>query len=155
MPARFEKPRPRPPKAEPAFRTLSVEEREVLAEGAQYVGSPHHTDVPKYGSRSSPRQGFVTIEEAEDQGLKNPACVVCPRKWVRRQADATQVVREAIKSGIFIPEGASRKPSKLWARDPDDPSIVYEAKLASPPNGYKAYPPTSFQVEFNLPLQVP
>ena len=97
----------------------------------------------------------MTIEEAGHQGLKNPACVVCPRKWVRRQADATRVVREAIKSGIFISEGARQKPSKLWARDPDDPTIVYEAKLASPPNGYKAYPLTSFQVEFNLPFQLP
>jgi hypothetical protein len=50
MSAKFEKPRPRPPKAKAAFNTLSVEEREVLAEGAKYVGSPHHTDVPKYGS---------------------------------------------------------------------------------------------------------
>ncbi len=97
----------------------------------------------------------MTIEAAEDQGLKNPACVVCPRKWVRRQADATRVVRQAIKSGTFISEGASQKPHILWARDPDDPSIVYEAKLASPPNGYKAYPLTGFQVEFNLPFQVP
>jgi hypothetical protein len=132
-----------------------VEEREVLAEGAQYVGSPHHTDVPKYGSPSSPRQGFVTIEEAEAQGLKNPACVVCPRKWVRRQADATRVVREAIRNGIFISEGSGQKPSRLWARDPDDRSIVYEAKLVAPPNGYKAYPLTSFQADFNLPFQVP
>jgi hypothetical protein len=155
MPAKFEKPRPRPPKAEPAFNTLSVEEREVLAEGAKYVGSPHHTDVPKYGSPSNPRQGFVTIEEAGERDLKNPACMVCPRKWVRRQADATRVVREAIKSGIFISEGADQKPSKLWARDPDDPSIVYEAKLASPPDGYKAYPLTTFQVEFNLPFELP
>jgi hypothetical protein len=112
MPGRYEKPRPRPPKAAPAFDTLSAEERQVLAEGAQYVGSPHHTDVPKYGSPSSPRPGFVTIDEAEAQGLKNPACVVCPRKWVRRQADATKLLREAIKGGIFISEGPSHKPSK-------------------------------------------
>ena len=58
MPARFERPRPRPPKAEPAFHTLSVEERKVLAEGAQYVGSPHHTDVPKYGSPSIRGKGL-------------------------------------------------------------------------------------------------
>jgi hypothetical protein len=47
MPAKFEKPRPRPPKAEPTFWTLSEKEREVLAEDVQYLGSPHHTDVPK------------------------------------------------------------------------------------------------------------
>ena len=97
----------------------------------------------------------MTIEEAEDQGLKNPACVVCPRKWVRRQPDATRVVKEAIKKGTFISECSSQKPYTLWARDPDDPNIVYEAKLAFPPNGYKAYPLTKFQVEFNLPFEMP
>lgn len=153
--AKFEKPRPRPPKAEPAFRTLSAEERQALAEGAKYVGSPHHTDVPKYGSTANPRQGFVTIDEAEDQGLKNPACTVCPRKWVRRQAEATKLVRRAIEIGAFISEGPGKKPYLLWARDPDDPNVVYEAKLAFPPNGYKAYPLTSFQVEFNLPFVMP
>ena len=155
MSAKFEKPRPRPPKARPAFDTLLEKEREALAEGAHYVGSPHHTDVPKYGSSSNPRQGFVTIEDANAQGLKNPACTVCPRKWIRRQADATRLVQEAIKKGTFISEREDQKPYLLWARDPDDPTIVYEAKLAAPPNGYKAYPLTNFQVEFNLPFKMP
>ncbi len=155
VPAKFEKPRPRPPKAAPAFRTLTLEEREALAEGAKYVGSPHHTDVPKYGLRSTPREGHATIEIAEDRGLKNPSCLVCPRKWVRRQADATKLVQYAIKNGTFIAEGTERKPSKLWVRDPDDPSIVYEAKLCEAPNGYKAYPLTTYQVEFNLPFDMP
>lgn len=155
MSTKFEKPRPRPPQAEPAFRTLSLPERQALAGGARYVGSPHHTDVPKYGSPSSPRHGFLTLEQAEESGLKNPACLVCPRKWVRRQGDATRVVTDAIEKGTFIPEGAGQKPSILWARDPDDPRIVYEAKLCSPPDGYKAYPLTAFQVEFNLPFEMP
>ena len=73
--AKFERPRPRPPKAEPAFRALSEEVRKKLAEGARYVGSPHHTDVPKFGSPANPRSGFTTIEEAEKQGLKNPSCL--------------------------------------------------------------------------------
>jgi hypothetical protein len=64
-------------------------------------------------------------------------------------------VREAIKSGNFISEGLGTKPYVLWVRDPDEQSIVYEAKLASPPNGYKAYPLTSFQVEFNFPFKMP
>jgi len=155
VPANFRKPRPRPPKAEPAFRTLSVEEREALARDAEYVGSPHHTDVPKYGTPAKPRDGAVTVERAEEDGLKNPACTVCPRKWVRRQADATALVKRAIKSGTFISEEPTQKPYLLWARDPEDPGIVYEAKLSAPPNGYKAYPLTSFQVEFNLPFELP
>jgi hypothetical protein len=134
---------------------MTFEEREALAVGAKYVGSPHHTDVPKYGLRSTPREGHATIEIAEDQGLKNPTCLVCPRKWVRRHADATKLVQQAIKSGTFISEGLNQKPSRLWARDPDDPSVVYEAKLCTPPDGYKAYPLTTYQVEFNLPFELP
>ena len=106
MPARFEKPRPRPPRAEPALYTLSVEEREVLAEGAQYVGSPHHTDVPKYGSPSSPRQGFVTIEEAEAlevAGDVEAALAVYRRigatRAARRLEDALGVRRSAETRG--------------------------------------------------------
>jgi hypothetical protein len=151
----FEKPRPRPPKAQPAFEALSPTAREAIAEGAHYVGSPHHTDVPKYGSPANPRSGFTTIEDAEKEGLKNPSCLVCPRKWVRRQDDATELVRQAIKQGTFIPEGEHKKPFRLWARDPDDSSLVYEAKLTAPPDGYKAYPLTSYQVEFNLPFVMP
>jgi hypothetical protein len=130
--ATFEKPRPRPPKAQPAFEALCPTAREALAEGAHYVGSPHHTDVPKYGSPANPRSGFTTIEDAEEEGLKNPSCLVCPRKGVRRQDDATELVRKAIREGTFIPEGEHQKPSRLWARDPDDCSLVYEAKLSAP-----------------------
>lgn len=155
MPASFERPRPRPPKAAPAFRALTPEQREALAIGAEYVGSPHHTDVPKYGLRATPREGHTTVEVAEERSLKNPTCMLCPRKWVRRQADATRLVQQAIISGTFVSDGPDQKPSKLWARDPDDPSIVYEAKLCAAPNGYKAYPLTSYQVEFNLPFEMP
>src|SRR5277367_4165448 len=122
--AKFEKPRPRPPKAQPAFLALPVGTRETLAEGARYVGSPHHTDIPKFGLSPNPRPGFTTIEDAEQQGLKNPSCLVCPRKWVRRQHEATNLVQKAIKDGTFIPDAQNRKPSRLWARDPDDRNIV-------------------------------
>jgi len=153
--ANFERPRPRPPKSRPAFLALPVEARETLAEGARYLGSPHHTDVPKFGLSAHPRPGFTTIEDAEQQALKNPSCLVCPRKWVRRLTDATNLVQKAIKDGTFVPEGENQKPSRLWARDPDDRNIVYEAQLAYPPDGYKAYPLTTYQVEFNLPFVLP
>jgi hypothetical protein len=152
---RFKKPRPRPPKAEPACRTLTVEEREALAADAIYVGSPHHTEVPKYGLSNQPRDGAMTIEEAEALGLKNPSCLVCPVKWVRRQAQATELLRKAIREGAFVGDDAKMKPGKIWARDPDDPNIVYEAKILSqPPNGYKAYPLTTFQAKY-LPFELP
>lgn len=130
-------------------------DRDALSIDAVYIGSSHHTDVPKYGLSARPRTGAATIAIAEDEGLKNPSCMVCPRKWVRRQRDATKLLRDAIKAGHFIPEEAGQKPSRLWARDPEDPKIVYEAKLSDPPNGYKAYPLTPFQVEFNLPFELP
>lgn len=153
--ARFEKPRPRPPKAEPAFRVLTEDARDKLAAAARYVGSPYHTDVPKFGLSAAPRTGFATIENANAQGLKNPSCVVCPRKWVHRLDDATRLLQKAIRDGTFVSVGETEKPELLWARDPDESSIVYEAKLADPPDGYKAYPLTSYQVEFNLPFKMP
>ena len=152
--AGFQKPRPRAPKGKPAFDVLSPEVRAELAKGAHYVGSPHHTDVPKYGSPANPRAGATTIEDAEEQGLKNPSCLVCPRKWVRRQKDASELVQMAIMEGTFVSEGKVEKPLRLWVRDPDDINLVYEAQLCAPPDGYKAYPLTSFQVEF-LPIVMP
>ena len=105
--------------------------------------------------RAKPRKGFESIEQAEAAGLKNPSCTVCPRKWVRRQADATKLVVKAIEEGAFVSSGPDVMPARIWARDPEDPNLIYEAKLCSPPKGYKAYPLTRFQVEFNLPITLP
>jgi hypothetical protein len=135
--------------------TLSADQRQALAADAAYVGSPHHTDIPKFGMSAAPRDGAMTVEAAEADNLKNPDCLVCPRKWARRGNEATQVLRAALKAGIFVSQGVGVMPSPVWARDPDNPDIVYEAKLCSPPTGYKAYPITSFQVEFNLPFEMP
>jgi hypothetical protein len=150
----FEKPRSRPPKARPAYETLTELQRAVLADGAEYLGSPYHTDIPKFQLTPHPRQGATTIQEAESAGLKNPSCLVCPRKWARRQADATALLRDAIKRGNFVPSEGGGLPAMVWAKDPDDPDLVYEAKLRSPPDGYKAYPLTKFQVRFNLPISL-
>ncbi len=56
--------------------------RSALAEEAEYVGSPHHTDIPKLGRIAAPRKGAVTIEEAEEAD-QEPDCTLCPRKWAR------------------------------------------------------------------------
>lgn len=149
----FTRPRPKPKQAEPASITLSDEERELLAEDAQYVGSPHHTDVPKFGLIAAPRAGATTIEQAEAESMKNPDCLVCPRKWVRRRDAATALLQAALRAGTYIANGG-HMPGRLWVRDPEE-DIVYEAKLCSEPKGYKAYPLTSFQVIHNLPFKLP
>lgn len=149
----FTRPRPRPKQAEPASVTLSDEERERLAENAEYVGSPYHTDVPKFGLNAAPRTGATTIAAAEAGGIKNPDCLVCPRKWVRRRDDATALLQAALRAGTYIANG-TQMPARLWVRDPEE-EIVYEAKLCRNPKGYKAYPLTSFQVLHNLPFKLP
>jgi len=97
----------------------------------------------------------MTIEAAEADNLKNPDCLVCPRKWARQNTAATELLRSALKAGTFVSKGAGVMPSPIWARDPDDPELVYEGKLCAPPNGYKAYPLTSFQVQYNIPFEIP
>jgi hypothetical protein len=152
----FRKPRPKPPKALPARDTLPEQVRKQFADRAEYVGSPHHTDIPKFGMQAGPRVGATTIESAEEQGLKNPTCVVCPRKWARRQQDARELLRSAIKKGNFIAPAGDEMPRHVWARDPENEVLVYEARLLShPPGGYKAYPLTRYQAEYNLPITLP
>lgn len=149
------KPKPRPAKARQAALTLTDDERRALAEDAIYVGSPFHTDIPKFGLNAVPREGAMTVEEAEADNLKNPDCLVCPRKWARRGNDATELLRDALRAGIFVSHGAGMMPARVWARDPENPGLVYEAKFCTPPKGYKAYPLTSFQVDYNIPFEMP
>jgi len=99
----IQRPWPRPAKAQPAALTLTDDERKALAEDAIYVGSPHHTDIPKFGLRAAPREGAMTIEAAEADNLKNPDCLVCPRKWARQNTAATELLRSALKAGTFEP----------------------------------------------------
>ena len=151
----FKKPRPRPPAAAPARETLTDAARTELAQQADYVGSPHHTDIPKFGLQNNPRSGATTIERAEAQGLKNPTCTVCPRKWARRLDDVRALLRSAIEAGNFVALAEGEMPAVVWARDPENSSLVYEAKLSHPPAGYKGYPLTQYQAEYNLPFRLP
>lgn len=150
----FSRPRPRPAKARPASETLTMDQRESLAKDALYVGSPHHTDIPKFDLIAGPRTGATDIEHAEAEGIKNPDCLVCPRKWARRRGDATKLLQAALRAGTYIAESPEVMPARIWARDPEE-DIVYEAKLCQAPKGYKAYPLTSFQVAHNLPFKLP
>lgn len=150
----FSKPRPRPAQARPGFETLTQEQRASLADGALYVGSPHHTNVPKFGIKAAPRVGAMRHEDAQAEKIKNPDCLLCPPKWVHRHKDVTKLLRSALTAGTYISEGPGIMPARLWARDPEE-DIVYEAKLSEPPKGYKAYPLTSFQIAYNLPFLLP
>ena len=134
---------------------MSEEARTELAQQADYVGSPHHTDIPKFGLQNNPRTGATTIERAEEQGLKNPACTVCPRKWARRLDDVRALLRAAIEAGNFVTPPHGELPKVVWARDPESTSLIYEAKLSHPPAGYKGYPLTQYQAEYNLPFRIP
>lgn len=150
----FRRPRPRPAKARPASETLTDEQRKEIARDARYVGSPHHTDVPKFGMQAAPRTGAMDIDQAEAEKIKNPDCLICPRKWVHRREDVTKLLHAALAAGTYVAEGPGVMPVRLWARDHEE-DIVYEAKLCQPPKGYKAYPLTSFQVAYNLPFDLP
>lgn len=103
----------------------------------------------------APRRGAMHIADANDQGLDNADCIICPRKWVGRQEAATELLRTGIRSGQVSADAAiGFLPKRVWVRDLDDVSIVYEAKrLSHPVNGYKAYPLTIRQSR-SLPLQV-
>lgn len=150
----FKKPRPRSAAAAPARETMTEAARIELAKQADYVGSPHHTDIPKFGLQNNPRTGATTIERAEEQRLKNPTCTVCPRKWARRLDDVRALLRATIEAGNFVTPSHGGLPKVVWARDPENTSLVYEAKLSHPPGGYKGYPLTQYQAEYNLPFKI-
>ena len=149
------KPRPVPPKIRPATERMTQVQLQELAGQAVYEGSPHHKDVPSMGHVPAPRKGAMHLDRAEEQGIDNPDCLICPRKWVGKQDQATDLLRAGISRGQCTEDASLEAlPSKVWVRDPDDASIVYEAKrLTFPVNGYKAYPLTSRQARF-LPLTI-
>lgn len=124
-----------------------------LAEQATYVGSPEHKDVPSMGLVPRPRQGALHVEKGEE--LDNPDCMLCPRKWARRQADATELLRQGIRLGqVSLDAEVNRLPSKVWVRDLEAGHLVYEARrLSHPEGGYKAYPLTDRQSR-NLSVRV-
>jgi hypothetical protein len=150
------RPKPKPKKVRPATERLLPEQLEALALRASYVGSPHHKDIPTFGLTPAPRKGAMRVEDADQQGIDNPDCTICPRKWVGHRERATELLRQAVQQG-HVSEDADvdTLPRNVWARDPDDPELVYEARQLSWPNdGYKAYPLTRTQAEA-LPIELP
>jgi hypothetical protein len=142
------RPRPTAPKAKPATTRFSTAQLTALANEVAYVGSGDHKDSPNFTGTFHPRKGAGTLDQAEGQGIEDPDCTICPRRWAARQDEATVLLRQAIRSGLFVtgPRDPIQMPDRVWAQDPTRPEVVYEArKLSAPENGYKAYPLTRSQ----------
>ena len=82
--------------------------------------------------------------------------MLCPLKWNSRDPanEATELLRSAIGRGQIGHPVQDGMPEYVWARDPEEPSIVYAARrLTFPAFGYKAYPLLETQVhELGIPV---
>jgi hypothetical protein len=144
------RPRPRPPVAGSPIRNAAPAALEAAAKSAIYVGSEKH----KFGSfegrvgRPGPRP--TSVEQAAKEAPVPPFTMICPAKWNNRDPaqEATQLLRAAILKGqVGHPFGEDGLPQYVWARDPEDSSMVYEARrMTFPWNGYKAYPLIAAQI---------
>lgn len=137
------RPAPIAPKIRPASQVIGGADLLALSLTAQYVGSVQHKDGTTFLGTPAPRTG-ATHARATDE---SPDCMLCPRKWAWNQDLATDLLQLAIQRGQFDAKtGVEELPKYVWARDPEDREIVYEArKLSQPVNGYKAYPLTQKQ----------
>ncbi len=145
------RPKPVQPKTRPATERLSADELAALANLAVYQGSPYHKDSPNHFGEFRPRPGAISAEAALAADSE-PDCTICPRKWAWRGGDVTKLLRQAICDG-FVSADAERSspPSRVWARDPDMPELVYQARRL-PSGAYYAYPLTRAQAA-KLPVR--
>lgn len=144
------KPPPIPRKARPASTAFGADRLKSLAQLATYEGSVEHKDTPSFAGTAKPRAG------AKHFGAdgESPDCMLCPRRWANLKDAATDLLRLAIERGQFRDDEGLALPRYVWARDPVDPRIIYEARrLSVPDTGYKAYPLTSTQAAvFGMPV---
>jgi hypothetical protein len=144
------RPRARPPRSGSPMRHVDAATLEAAARCATYVGSPKHKKGAFMGQVGRPRARPTTVEQAMQQPPISPFTMLCPDRWNNRDpaGEATQLLRAAILRGqIGHPLGEDGLPGYVWARDPEDDSIVYEARrLTFPSNGYKAYPLIESQI---------
>lgn len=111
---------------------------------AIYEGSVQHKDTMSFVGSPAPRQGAAHVGALVEMA----DCMLCPRKWSWKKEAATELLRFAIRRGQFRGDSDNVLPQYVWARDPVDRGIVYEARrLSYPENGYKAYPLTKIQSE--------
>jgi hypothetical protein len=144
------RPKPRPPRSGSPIRSPDPKVLEAAADRAIYIGSPKHKFGAFSGQVGRPGARPTTVQQAQQEPPTPPFTIICPEKWNNRDpaADATQLLRDAIRKGqIGHPLGGDGLPEYVWARDPEDGSIVYQARrLSYPANGYKAYPLIASQV---------
>jgi hypothetical protein len=143
------KPPPIKAKVRSATKVLSPKALKSIAQQATYEGSVHHKDTLSFAGAPAPRPGATHVGPGE-----RPDCMLCPERWKNKQNAATKLLRCAIEKGQFSSDGSLNLPRRVWARDPANRDIVYEARrLSSPGSGYKAYPLTAAQVK-NLDIPV-
>ena len=137
------RPAPIAPKIRPVSQVIDAADLLSLSRTAEYVGSVQHKDCATFLGTPFPRTG-ATHAGAPDE---RPDCMLCPRKWAWKKDVATDLLQLAIQRGQFgTKTGELELPRYVWARDPVDREIVYEARrLSHPVNGYKAYPLTQKQ----------
>lgn len=146
------------PAPRPRVAPLSPTDLETAAERVRYVGSPKH----KFGATATlgvgrPGVQPYTVEQARQREPKPPFTMICPAKWNRRSPDreATALLRSALRMGHTSPFSPGELPKFVYARDPEDRSVVYRAHLIAADDGtYKGYPLTDAEVddlEFELP----
>ena len=144
------RPKSRVPRSGSPIRDVTAAVLEAAVSRAIYVGSPKHKKGAFFGQVGRPGARPTTVEQAKQEPPTPPFTMICPEKWNNRNpaADATQLLRNAIRRGqVGHPLGGDGLPQYVWARDPEDGSIVYEARRMSyPANGYKAYPLIASQV---------
>ena len=144
------RPQSRPPRAGTPVRSPDLPALADAARRAIYVGSPKHKFGVFQGQVGRPGANPTKVEQTLVRPPTPPFTMICPEKWNQRDPamDATDLLRRAIAGGqVGHPIGPDGLPTYVWARDPEDQSIVYEARrLSVPANGYKAYPLIASQV---------
>lgn len=127
---------------------------DAMALRATYIGSHKHKLGLFGGAVGTPGPKPTTVIQAKASLPTPPFTMICPERWNHLAPDreATDLLRKAIRDGQIGHPITDGLPQYVWARDPNDPSIVYEARrLSHPENGYKAYPLTESQVLLLLP----
>ena len=144
------RPKARPPRGGSPIRNADEKALEMAARHAIYVGSAKHKKGAFMGEVGRPRARPTSVEQAMQHPPTPPFTMICPEKWNNRDpADqATLLLRTAILRGqIGHPLGDDGLPEYVWARDPENAAIVYEARrLTYPANAYKAYPLIESQI---------
>jgi len=137
------RPDSRPPPAGRPVRNPRQPDLDAMADRVIYVGSHKHKKGMYQGRIGDPGSRPTTVEQARVSPPAKPFTMLCPAKWNQLVPweEATTLLRAAIRCGQIGHPIKDGLPEYVWARDPDDPSIVYEARrLSFPENGYKAYP---------------